>query len=203
MAKVFKLYPDLKCFLTHKTEYELIAGVILSAQCTDDRVNLVTPHLYKAFPDFESMAKAKQKAVEKIIYSTGFYHNKSKHLITMSKRVLNKFEGKLPSSIAELITLQGVSRKTANVVQQEIFGLTDGIVVDTHVKRLAFRMGLTKEKSPEKVEIDLMKVLPHFDWRQVSLALITHGRKYCMARNPNCIECPVKKLCPRKGLEAK
>jgi endonuclease-3 len=197
IQKLISLYPGLHCFLNYRTPYELICGVILSAQCTDAQVNKTTPALFARYPDFAALARARQTSVEKIIYSTGFYHNKAKHLISLARTVTGEFNGRLPETIDALVTLDGVSRKSANVVQQELYGQADGMVVDTHVKRLAFRMGLTRETSPEKVELDLVRLIRPESRRYACLAFIQHGRTWCMARGPKCGECPVRDICPR------
>jgi endonuclease III len=201
--RLLSLYPGLKCFLNYTTPYELICGVILSAQCTDGQVNKTTPRLFQRYPDFTRLARARRSEVEKIIYSTGFYHHKAQFLIEMARTVADDFAGALPRTMAELTTLSGVSRKSANVLQQELYQLAEGMVVDTHVLRLSFRMGLTKEKSPVKVERDLVKIIAPESRRNACLAFIQHGRTHCMARNPGCKGCPLADLCPKKGLSSR
>jgi len=195
-----KRYPQAVCPLHYQTPWQLVVAVQLSAQCTDERVNLVTPALFKALPTVQRFAKAEQETVEQLIYSTGFYRNKSKNLIGAAKLIVAEHKGKIPKSMPELLALPGIARKTANVILSELFQQNDGVVVDTHVGRLARRMGLTKHKDPVKVEQDLMKLLPQKDWRAFSLRLVFFGREICDARKPRCVDCPLVKSCPRVGL---
>jgi endonuclease-3 len=195
-----KTYPDAKCSLDYRTPFQLLIATILSAQCTDERVNKVTPLLFQKYPDAKSMAKASPEAIQKIIMTTGFFRAKAKSLLGTSKALAENYKGEVPQSIEELVQLPGVGRKTANVVLGNIFNKPAGIVVDTHVKRLAFRLGWTKKKDPEKIEIELSKRFDPSLWTEVPHLLIHHGREICMARNPQCPDCPVLKLCPRKGL---
>ncbi|MDR0953242.1 MAG: endonuclease III, partial [Elusimicrobiota bacterium] len=181
-----KLYPQIKTALEAKSAFQLLTAVILSAQCTDARVNKVTPVLFKKYPEPSKMAKANIEDIENIIKSTGFYHAKAKSISEMSKTLIANFKGEVPSAMKELLTLRGVARKTANVVLGDYFGISEGIVVDTHVKRLAYRMGLTKNTDPVKVEKDLMKLFDKKYWIWLGNALVWHGRRLCMARNPNC-----------------
>ena len=196
-----KDYPENKTALRHKSAYELLMSVILSAQCTDVRVNMVTPVLFAKYPTAAALAKAGQPDVEKIIRTTGFFRAKAKSLISSSRTITNIFGGKVPDNMKDLLTLRGVARKTANVVLSDWFKKAEGIVVDTHVKRLAYRMGLTKEKEPVKVEKDLMKKLDKKDWIFVGNALVWHGRKVCNARKPLCAKCSINKLCPKTGVK--
>jgi endonuclease-3 len=189
-------YPDTRSFLHYKSPFQLICAVILSAQCTDERVNKVVPDLFKAYPTAEKLAAAKLKDVEKLIKSTGFYHNKSKSLIACAQTLLSLYAGKMPRTIAELIKLPGVGRKTANVVLGEIYGISEGITVDTHVIRLSNRLGWTKHSDAVKIEQDLMKIIPKAEWLPISHRLIQHGRKVCHARTPLCGACPLAKWCP-------
>jgi len=191
-----KQYPDTRCFLHYKTPFQLVCAVILSAQCTDERVNMVVPGLFKAFPTPEKLAQAKLKDVEVLIHSTGFYHNKAKNLIGFAQNLLTLYGGKLPKTIQELILLPGVGRKTANVVLGEIYGISEGITVDTHVTRLSNRLGWTKHQDAVKVEQDLMKIVPKEEWLHFSHRLIQHGRKVCDARKPLCGVCTLAKWCP-------
>lgn len=191
-----KLYPDTRCFLHYKTPFQLTCSVILSAQCTDERVNMVAPELFKVFPTAEKMAAAKQTDIEKLIKSTGFYHNKARNLIGFAQGLLALYSGKLPKTIAELILLPGIGRKTANVVMGEIHGLSEGITVDTHVTRLSNRLGWTKHQDAVKIEQDLMKIVPRNEWIHFSHRLIQHGRKVCNARKPLCNICALAKWCP-------
>jgi len=194
-----RLYPDTRAFLRHETPFQLLCAVILSAQCTDARVNLVAPHLWKKYPTPERLAKAKPRDVEKIIQSTGFYRHKTKNLIGCAQTLVRDFGGDIPKTIEDFVKVPGVGRKTANVVLGEVFGASQGITVDTHVIRLSNRLGLTKEKDPEKIERDLMKVVPKADWITFPHRLIQHGRKVCHARNPLCGVCPLAEWCPSKS----
>jgi endonuclease III len=199
-AKIIKelqrLYPDTRCFLHYKTPFQLLCAVILSAQCTDARVNIVAPELYKVFPTPEKMAKAKLTDIEKIIKSTGFYHNKAKNLLGAAQALLGLYKGKMPKTIAEMLEIPGVGRKTANVVLGEIHGISEGITVDTHVTRLSNRLGWTKHQDAVKIERDLMDIVPPEEWIHFSHRLIQHGRKVCDARNPHCEVCTLAKWCP-------
>lgn len=194
-------FPDAECALNHSTPEQLLFATILSAQCTDERVNKVTPDLFAQYPDAQSLARAKQAQVEKIIFSTGFYKNKAKSLIGAAKAI-TKLPGKnLPQSMEGLLKLPGVGRKTANVILGNAFGIP-GLVVDTHVKRLSNLLGLTEEQDPEKIEQDLVQIVPQEHWTEFSHWLILHGRKTCIARRPKCEECPLQKHClfGKKGL---
>ena len=191
-----RLYRDTRCFLHYKTPFQLTCAVILSAQCTDERVNIVAPELFKVFPTAEKMAAAKQRDVEKLIKSTGFYHNKAKNLIGFAQGLIGLYGGKLPKTIAELTQLPGVGRKTANVVLGEIHEISEGITVDTHVTRLSNRLGWTKHQDAVKIEQDLMKIIPKEEWLHFSHRLIQHGRKVCDARKPLCSVCTLAKWCP-------
>ena len=197
--KIVKLLKDkyghVECYLTHKNEFELLVAVILSAQCTDDRVNLTTPSLFKAFPNPAKLSKAKLSQVEKLIKSCGFYKNKAKNLIGMAQRLMSHHEGKVPDDIKSLTDLPGVGRKTANVVLGNWFGKSAGVVVDTHVKRITNLLGLTKNKEPEKIEQDLNNIVPKEDWDQFSLWLIAHGRETCIARRAQCVSCMLASHC--------
>lgn len=201
LTTLARTYPDAHCALHHRNAFELTVATILSAQCTDERVNKTTPALFREYPDAPSLASAKMIRVEELVKSTGFYKNKARSLVGMAKAVMENHKGEIPSTIEELTALPGIGRKTANVVLGNAFGIATGIVVDTHVKRLAFRMGLTKQTNPEKVEIDLMKVVPKSDWVMISHRLIFHGRRICVARKPRCETCPILHVCPRKGLK--
>jgi endonuclease-3 len=195
-----KAYPDAVCALSHADPYQLLAATILSAQCTDERVNMVTPALFRRYPTPEKLARSSQADVEKIIKSTGFFRAKAKSLRGMAAALVNDFDGRMPRTIEELTKLPGVGRKTANVLLGTAFGIATGVVVDTHVKRIAHLLGLTKQTNPEKVEQDLMELLPQAEWVNFSHRLIHHGRQICIARRPKCPECPLLKLCPRVGL---
>jgi endonuclease-3 len=192
-------YPDAKCALAHENAYQLLAATILSAQCTDERVNQVTPALFARFPTPADLAGARQEEVEALIHSTGFYRNKAKSLIGMATALVEEHGGEVPDSMEALVRLPGVGRKTANVVLSNIFGKAEGVVVDTHVKRLAARLALTRESDPEKVERDLMALLPREHWGAVEHLLIHHGRAVCKAPRPRCGACVIAALCPSAG----
>jgi len=196
-----KLYPKTKTALAYNSAFELLCAVILSAQCTDKRVNEITPVLFKKYPTPQAMAAADIKDIESIIKSAGFYHAKAKSISETSKKLTKDFGGKVPNTMEQLLTLRGVARKTANVVLQDFYDISVGVVVDTHVKRLAFRLGLTKNTEPLKIEQDLMKLLPQDKWHWISHALIWHGRGICHARGPKCDECTLNKLCPKNGVK--
>jgi endonuclease III len=195
-----KEYPSAKTMLLHENPFQLLVATILSAQCTDERVNRVTPVLFAKYPAPKDFVKLKQETLEKIIYSTGFYKNKAKNIIESAKAIVNEFDGKVPDNMQELLTLKGVARKTANVVLNSAYGNVEGVVVDTHVKRLSYRLGLTKNTNPEKVERDLMKIIPKDYWSGFDFALISHGRKVCISQKPLCSKCALENLCPKNGV---
>jgi len=195
-----KSYPNADCSLGHKNPFELLIATILSAQCTDERVNLVTPALFKRYPGPEELGGAPLKDLENAIRSTGFYHSKALAIKETSRTIVERFNGRVPADMDRLLTLRGVARKTANVVLGSAFGVAAGVVVDTHVKRLAFRLGLTKETIPEKIEKDLMKKIAEKNWIWFAHALISHGRAVCRARNPDCPGCVLNRLCPKNGV---
>ena len=195
-----KTYADAECALNHDSPFQLLAATILSAQCTDVRVNLVTPALFAKYPTPAALAASKQADVEKLVQSTGFFRAKATNLRGMAQALVEQFGGELPRTLEEMTSLPGVGRKTANVVLGTAFGLPTGVVVDTHVKRLTRLLGLTKNLNPEKIERDLAALLPKSEWINFSHRLIHHGRQICNARKPNCSECPLLKLCPRVGL---
>lgn len=188
-------YPDAECALTHTNAWELLVATILSAQCTDARVNMVTPGLFRKFPSPAAFADASLPAIEEEIRSTGFYHNKAKSISGAAKRLMSEFGGKVPQTMEELLTLPGVARKTANVVLGVAFRKAEGVVVDTHVLRLSHRLGLTRAEDPKRVEEDLMRVIPRDRWIAFSHEMIHHGRRICDARKPKCIDCPLETLC--------
>jgi endonuclease-3 len=188
-------YPAPKCALTHKSAWELTVATILSAQCTDVRVNMVTPVLFAKYPTVQDFASLEPEALEPDIRSTGFFRNKAKSVVGAARKIVSDFGGKVPQTMEELLSLPGVARKTANVVIGSWFGIADGVVVDTHVYRISRRLELTKSDTPEKIEQDLMKVIPHEKWIDFAHQLIWHGRKVCFARKPNCAECPLENLC--------
>ncbi len=189
-------YPGAKCSLTHADPYQLLVATILSAQCTDERVNQVTPALFRRFPDAESLAGAKPEEVEELIRSTGFFRNKTKSLLGMADAVVERHGGRIPDTMDALVELPGVGRKTANVVLGNAFGKNVGVVVDTHVKRLTGRLGLTLQKDPERIEQDLMKLVPRQEWTDLSHLFIDHGRAVCKAPTPRCEACVLSELCP-------
>jgi endonuclease-3 len=195
-----RLYPDAACALVHKTPFELLIATVLSAQCTDKRVNMVTPELFRRFPDARSFAAANQGELEELIRSTGFFRSKAKNIKAMAATLAEQYGGELPRDVEELTRLAGVGRKTANVVLGTAYGMASGVVVDTHVKRLAFRLGLTTRKQPAQVEEDLMAVVPRSEWVNLSHRLIHHGRQICLARKPRCTQCGLSPVCPKCGV---
>lgn len=190
------LYPDADCELHRENPFQLLCATILSAQCTDERVNQVTPELFRRFPDAEAMAAAPLPLLEELVRRTGFYRQKAKNLKATAQLLLERHGGQVPRSIDEIRELPGAARKTANVVLGTAFGIAAGVVVDTHVQRLAMRLGLTRETTPEKIERDLMEVVPQADWIRLSHRLIWHGRRLCTARKPACDACPLVPHCP-------
>lgn len=196
LAGLKRAYPDAHCELDHRTPFELLVATILSAQCTDARVNLVTPVLFRRFPTPAALAAARQEEVEEIIRSTGFFRNKAKNLIAMAGALVERHDGQVPKDMASLRVLPGVGRKTANVVLGNAWGLNEGVTVDTHVARLAGLLRLTREETPEKIEQALMALVPRDDWTLVSHLLIWHGRRVCIARRPRCGECVIARHCP-------
>ena len=195
-----KAYPVALCALNHTSPFQLLVATILSAQCTDERVNMVTPALFARYPTAQDLSQAKQAELEEIVRSTGFYRNKAKNLIGMATAVTEQYGGTLPQSLPELVALPGVGRKTANVLLGTAFGIPSGIVVDTHVARISYLLGLTSRKSAEQIEQDLMQWIPEKEWINFSHRLIHHGRRICIARRPKCRECPLLQYCPRVGL---
>ncbi|RMG94198.1 MAG: endonuclease III [Chloroflexi bacterium] len=189
-------YPDAHCELNYETPFQLLVAVILSAQCTDVRVNQVTPHLFARYPTPEAMAAAPRAEIEAIIRPTGFFRQKARYIQETAHRIIHEHGGTVPDQMKELLKLPGVARKTANVVLGEIYNHAEGITVDTHVKRLAKRLALTDEDDPGKVEQDLMKLIPAESWIEISHLLIFHGRRVCKARNPECAHCFLNDLCP-------
>ena len=202
LARLTQAYPDARCALNHESPYQLMVATILSAQCTDARVNLVTPALFAAYPDPATLARARQADVEKLIQSTGFFRNKAKSLIAMAQAVVAEHGGRIPRSMEQLHALPGVGRKTANVVLGNAFGINEGVTVDTHVTRLAGLLRLTRHSDPVKIERDLMKLVPRDQWTLVSHLLILHGRAVCIARRPQCGSCVLADLCPSAKLTA-
>lgn len=196
-----RYYPDAHCALNHKNPFELLIATILSAQCTDERVNQVTPNLFKKFPNPKKMANAELIELEHLIRSTGFYHNKAKNINLCSRKLVEEFQGEIPLTVEELVLLPGVGRKTANVVLGNAFHIASGVVVDTHVSRLSYRFGWTMESDPIKIEKKLMKIIEKKDWIMISHWMIFHGRSICKARTPKCHQCFLFDLCPQKGVK--
>lgn len=191
-----KTYGGQSTALAFQTPLELLVSTMLSAQCTDARVNIVTKELFKKYRTANDYANADMKKFGQEIKSTGFYKSKAKNIISAAKKIVSDFDGKVPKTMEELITLPGVGRKTANIVLAESFGIIEGIAVDTHVRRVSFRLGMTENTDPEKIERDLMEIYPKKEWRNVSNLLIAHGRKTCAAKRPFCSACPLNKICP-------
>lgn len=198
LARLKQSYPDAHCALEHASPYQLLAATILSAQCTDARVNMVTPELFRRWPTPAAMAGATQAEVEGVVRSTGFFRSKAKSLRGMAAALRDRHGGEVPRSMEELTALPGAARKTANVVLGTAFGMAEGVVVDTHVGRISRRLGLTRHDDPVKVERDLMAALPREEWVMFSHRLIHHGRRVCTARSPKCGACPVADLCPSR-----
>jgi endonuclease-3 len=201
-SRLAELYPGAECELTHSNPYELLAATILSAQCTDVRVNMVTPALFAKYPTPQDLADAHPVDVEQIVRSTGFYQSKAKNLIGMARAVMERFDGEIPHELEDLVTLPGVGRKTGNVLRSVVFDLP-GLAVDTHVGRLSRRLGLTVEEDPVKVEKVLNAFLPPPEWGRFSLRLILHGRRVCDARKPRCDMCELEDICPSSSLPTK
>jgi endonuclease-3 len=193
-------HPDAHCALTHDNPLQLLVATILSAQCTDQRVNMVTPALFARYRSASDFANAPRAELEELIRSTGFFRNKSKSIQGCCRAIADRFGGVVPKRMEDLIELDGIGRKTANVVLGVAYGIADGIVVDTHVQRLSHRLGLTKAAAPEKVEQDLMAIMPRTDWIDLSHLLIWHGRRRCTARKPDCAGCELAEHCPRIGV---
>ena len=198
-----KSYPDAECTLNHQTPLELLIATILSAQCTDVRVNLVTPALFRKYPSAYALAQAPLSNLEKMIYSTGFFRSKARNIKETCSRLVGKFGIEVPKSMEQLISLPGVARKTANVVLGTAYGVASGVVVDTHVYRITRRLGLTTRKTPEKVEEDLMRLIPSKEWINFSHRVIRHGRRVCSARDPQCGVCVLEKHCQKIGVRKK
>ncbi len=196
LRRLRQAYPDAQCALRHNNPLELLVATILSAQCTDERVNQVTLSLFEKYRSAEDYAMADPAELEQDIRPTGFYRNKARHIQGAARMILERFNGQVPRTMDELLQLPGVARKTANVVLGVAFGQAEGIVVDTHVRRLANRLGLTREQDPDRIERDLMAMIPHEDWIDFGHQLIWHGRRICHARKPDCPNCPLNDLCP-------
>lgn len=198
-ASLARLYPEARISLDFETPWQCLVATILSAQCTDERVNRVTPELFRRIPDIRSMATAAPEQIRQLIVTTGFFRQKAKSLQATARAILERFGGEVPNRIEDLVTLPGVGRKTANVLLGHVFA-RPGLVVDTHVRRLARRLGLTRNTDPERIEIDLQKLRPPEDWTPLSMRLILHGRRVCSARNPRCDECALHADCPQIGV---
>ena len=196
-----KTYPDAHCALHHSNPLELLIATILSAQCTDERVNIVTANLFRKYRRAEDFVNVAREELEQDIHSTGFFRNKAKSIQGACQIIAEKFQGNVPETMEELLAFPGVARKTANVVLGNAFGITSGIVVDTHVSRLSQRLGLTTQEQPEKIEQDLIALTPRKDWIDLSHLLIAHGRALCKARNPQCSACPLESQCPASTLK--
>jgi endonuclease-3 len=196
LIRLKRLYPHAPCTLTYATPVQLLVAVILSAQCTDERVNMVTPELFRRFPDAAAIAAADLEELMELVRSTGFYRNKAKNIQATCQILTSQYQGQVPDRMDALLQLPGVARKTANVVLAHAFGINAGVTVDTHVKRLANRLGFTKNSEPLKIERDLMKLIPQADWEHWSIRLIYHGRAVCNARKPECDRCDLSDLCP-------
>ena len=196
MVKILKeTYPDATCSLDFKTPFELVIAVMLSAQCTDERVNKTTPYLFKKYPTIESFANCDINELEEIIHPCGFYKNKAKNAKACAQKLLSDFDGIVPQTMEELITLPGVGRKSANVILLEVFGIANGIAVDTHAKRISNKIGLSNEKEPEKIEQDLLKIFPKEYLKDINHLFVWHGRNTCIARSPKCDNCTINKYC--------
>ncbi|MGI2905601.1 endonuclease III [Tolypothrix sp. VBCCA 56010] len=201
LSRLKHLYPDATCSLNYSTPVQLLVATILSAQCTDERVNKVTPALFSRFPDAASLANADLTELENLVRSTGFYRNKAKNIQAACRMIVNQFNSQVPNRMEELLKLPGVARKTANVVLGHGYGINAGVTVDTHVARLSQRLGLTKHTDPIRIELDLIELLPQPDWENWSIRLIYHGRAICKARSPACVACQLAELCPSAGEE--
>jgi len=205
VAGLKRAYPEARCALRHEKPLQLLISTILSAQCTDVRVNIVTKDLFKRYRTVGDFARARQGQLQKEIHSTGFFRNKAKSIIGTAKMIEAEYGGEVPATMEELVRLPGVARKTANVVLGTWFGKNEGVVVDTHVHRIAGRLGLSRQKDPNKTEQDLMELIPREEWTDFSHRMIQHGRQICDARKPRCAQCSLKRLCPsaKKFLKAK
>lgn len=195
IEKLKQYYPDATCSLDFKTPFELVIAVMLSAQCTDERVNKVTPNLFEKYSTPEAIYNMELEELEKIIYPCGFYKNKAKNIKLMAKEILEKHNGNVPNTMEELIKLPGVGRKSANVIMLEAFDNPQGIAIDTHAKRILNRLGMSKNSEPTKIEQDVLKLIPKKYYKDVNHILVWHGRKICDSRKPNCLECPIKEYC--------
>ncbi|MGQ4648716.1 endonuclease III [Lyngbya aestuarii] len=200
LVRLKRLYPEAPCTLNYETPVQLLVATILSAQCTDQRVNKVTPELFRRFPDAAALASAELEVLEELVRSTGFYRNKAKNIQAACRMIMTEFGGKVPKRMENLLKLPGVARKTANVVLAHAYGINAGVTVDTHVKRLSQRLGLTENTDPIRIERDLMPLLPLPEWENFSIRLIYHGREICKARKPECFACNLAEICPSADL---
>lgn len=200
LKRLKKLYPEAKCSLNYNSPVQLLVATILSAQCTDERVNKVTPALFARFPDALALGEADILELENLVRSTGFYRNKAKNIKASCQKIVQEFGGEVPQTMEQLLALPGVARKTANVVLANAYGIIQGVTVDTHVKRLSNRLGLTSNREPLKIEKDLIQLIPQPDWENFSILLIFHGRAVCQARKPKCAECDLAHLCPSAAI---
>lgn len=200
IKRLKKAYPDAHCVLNHTNAFELLVATILSAQCTDERVNIVTSNLFRKYRKPEDYLNVAPEELEKDIHSTGFFRNKAKNIQGACQKIIELYNGEIPQTMDELLVLNGVARKTANVVLGNAFGIASGVVVDTHVSRLSQRLGLTEETTPEKIEKELSKLVPKKHWIMFPHWLIWHGRKICQARKPKCAECVLENICPKTGV---
>jgi endonuclease-3 len=196
IAIMLKTYPSSRTALRHENALQILVATILSAQCTDEKVNQITPSLFQKYPTPRDFASANKNELEAEIRPTGFFRNKAKSIINASKKIVEDFGGVVPDNMEDLISLPGVARKTANIVLSSAFNKAEGIAVDTHVRRLSYRLGLSQEKDPDKIERDLMQIVPKKYWLEFNYMLVNHGRKICQARKPLCPQCVVKHLCP-------
>lgn len=200
LVRLRREFPGVKTDLAHRSAFELLVATILSAQCTDERVNLVTPSLFRAFPSADALARAPVHQLESLIRSTGFFRNKAKNLIGCCRALVERHGGEVPRDMEALVNLPGVGRKTANVVLGVVYGAPGGVVVDTHVRRLSGRLGLTNERDPVKIESELNNLVPRSSWVDLPFLFIRHGRRTCLARRPACAACVLRLLCPRRGI---
>lgn len=196
IKRLRRQYPQARTALHFQTPFQLLVATILAAQCTDEKVNQITPILFQKYPTITDLAQAPQEEVEAIIRPTGFFRNKARHIIAAARAIVDNYGGEVPSTMEELVTLPGVARKTANIVLSSAFRRAEGIAVDTHVKRLAQRLGLSAHQDPNRIEQDLMAIVPRLDWLDFNYLLVDHGRAVCQARRPRCRECVLKDLCP-------
>jgi endonuclease-3 len=200
IRRLKKLFPVAECALRHESAFQLLVATILSAQCTDERVNMATPALFKKYPDAAALKKSTQPAIEKIVRPLGFFRNKAANIRAMAAKLVDDFDGQIPLDIDQMVTLPGVGRKTASVVLGTWYGISSGVVVDTHVRRISNLLGLTESQNPEIIERDLIQILPKKEWIEYSHRIIYHGRQTCIARRPQCADCGLLKYCPRVGL---